>query len=430
MKGIRIGRRKLPLIPLVPIALFSGSVIAQESTLKTLILTQNSTGRRSTIMLYDYNAGNPLQIWTAKTAGIVGGLAFCDLESDGNPEVVVSTYPGRDQYAMYGTWSFLVYRNVSGTYELIFNKTAQSWNNLPDYVRAHIIDYYDNGTYFLIGVLGTRLVLVRYEHGKVTMQETLPYGVSPYGLDVGDVNNDGKPDIVCSALWDHTSRLNIIENHGGGQYTSRLGVGFLPYPNDGIVIGDVDGDGLNEITVVGTSRNGEALQVHKNIGGEYKAIWSHNISCYGSIQSVDIGDVDGDGLNEIATAAKLCEEPPPGKLSIWKYNKSSGSFFLLWEDNGRWGANIKDMLCLRIVPLEEEDEPKVVGMDRGWLYVVDRRESGYETRIVNLFWYIGTVVSQGLDVWSVAVPVDELGAEFFLVMSIAGAKMLRRETNE
>ena len=88
------------------------------------------------------------------------------------------------------------------------------------------------------------------------------------------------------------------------------------------------------------------------------------------------------------------------------------------------------MLCLRIVPLEEEDEPKVVGMDRGWLYVVDRRESGYETRIVNLFWYIGTVVSQGLDVWSVAVPVDELGAEFFLVMSIAGAKMLRRETNE
>jgi hypothetical protein len=65
----------------------------------------------------------------------------------------------------------------------------------------------------------------------------------PYALAIGDLDRDGRPDIVVGHL---AARSTIYFNDGSGQYTA---VGFGDGRGDtyGLAIGDLDGDGWPDI---------------------------------------------------------------------------------------------------------------------------------------------------------------------------------------
>jgi hypothetical protein len=91
-------------------------------------------------------------------------------------------------------------------------------------------------------------------HSPVIMKE----GQSPHthGLDAGDVNGDGKLDLVSVNSNDHD--VSVALNDGKGGFTraaSPFAVGRSPYPG---ALGDVNGDG--HLDIVSTSSARQASQ--------------------------------------------------------------------------------------------------------------------------------------------------------------------------
>jgi len=390
------------------------SISGQEgdgTTTGALILLSSSTGNEARIHLYEYVSGQLRSRWVSRTTGGMGtGAWLLDLNADGSPEIVAgvwNTY-GSDAETTAAS-SLLIYQNTSGYYDLVLNHTETQRASFT-MSRAVMMDYYGNGTNLLVWILNRSLVLVGYESGKPVVKAHLaPAG--EWGFDVGDVNGDGRSDIVCADPAWHR-RLLVYENQGQGVYTESLvegvdqwGKQHMPYPLDEIRVGDVDGDGVNEIILGGCCAGSPTLSVWGYENLTYREIWSY---LGGTIQSLDLGDVDGDGMNEIVTAAEFGTGQAEQRhgISIWKYNFSDRSFYRTWEDlNTRIpeGLSLCQMQNIRVSPIDSGQPPAIVGVtwslgtkDTGrgrYLYVIRKGVNGYVATSIRVAG--GTVI----DVW-------------------------------
>lgn len=118
-------------------------------------------------------------------------------------------------------------------------------------------------------------------------------GSHPYGLAIGDLDADGKPDLAVGSqtnnlvsVFRSTSSGNNITFDPKIDYPS----GQLPHP---LVLGDLDGDGKPEITVL--DYHG-AASVHKNTSSPGTIAFNAKQSYSGGDDwGLALGDVDGDG---------------------------------------------------------------------------------------------------------------------------------------
>jgi hypothetical protein len=130
-----------------------------------------------------------------------------------------------------------------------------------------------------------------------------PCGNSPFGIAIGDVNRDGKPDLAIvnspASTSDRTGTngLTVMLGDGSGKFTRANGSPFEAgaIPNR-VAIGDVDGDGINDIVVSDNSSDRITLYRMTKNGTVGTA---SRITVGNHPKGITIADLNGDGKGEI-----------------------------------------------------------------------------------------------------------------------------------
>lgn len=239
---------------------------APSSPYKMVILrNNNNAGATSSFTLYGYNTGSSSTPSSAATSSLCVG----DFNSDGLPDIGVVTQNG---YASAGVLS--VFKNTSTGQGVInfASPLALSTGVFPLDVQCGDMD--GDGKLDLVTTqsLANSVSVFRntYTSGSslaFASESVLTSSIaSPAGTAIGDLDGDGKVDIVAAAFTSSGS-VTILRNNSTPGTLSFTSVGSLitnSYPA-GVTIADLDLDGYPEIVTGNTGNDaGNTISIFRN----------------------------------------------------------------------------------------------------------------------------------------------------------------------
>ena len=152
------------------------------------------------------------------------------------------------------------------------------------------------------------------------VNQFLPYGYYA-SVAVDDFNGDGKQDLVTTNFGDHT--ISLLINNGVNDQISftgpiNYGAGFEPY---GVAIGDLNDDGKPDIAVTNQRSQNVAVFINNTLpGGAVQFQTAAFFPVQNSPRGLTIGDVDGDGKPDVVAVNQ------GGSVSILRNTSFAGSF--------------------------------------------------------------------------------------------------------
>ena len=141
-----------------------------------------------------------------------------------------------------------------------------------------------------------------------------PSGYSPQSVAVGDVNGDGKPDLLvvnmCASEIDCTDgSVGVFLGNGDGTFRATMSYGSGGNQALSVAVADVNGDGKADLLVANqcatatsggcTSTNGSVGVLLGNGDGTFQPAVTYNS---GAAHSVVVADVNGDGKPDLIVA--------------------------------------------------------------------------------------------------------------------------------
>ena len=230
-------------------------------------------------------------------------VSIGDIDGDGKPDLVVTTV---------NSHFVSVLRNTGSAGIISFAASLNFTTGFNPY-SVIIRDLDGDGKPDLaVAVNGTdKLAIFRNlsTPGTISFGVRIDYtaGDGPFWIAVGDLDGDGKPDIVVPN--NQTTNLSVYRN------TSTAGViSFDPkvdfftgtYPQH-ISIGDLDGDGKPELALAGNDAFASIVSIYKNtcsVGNISFAPKVDYITAFGDYD-IKLGDVDADGKPDLILSCRV-----------------------------------------------------------------------------------------------------------------------------
>lgn len=131
-----------------------------------------------------------------------------------------------------------------------------------------------------------------------------PAGPSPFAIALGDLDHDGRPDLIVANYSGHISDpggdgLTFLLNQGGGRF--RLGPKIpTGRASEDAAAGDIDGDGFAD--AVTANAGSEDLTIAYGGPGGLSPSRVVTVPAGGKCQRVMLADLDGDGKADVVTA--------------------------------------------------------------------------------------------------------------------------------
>jgi len=138
----------------------------------------------------------------------------------------------------------------------------------------------------------------------------LSTGLEPYGVAIGDLEDNGTPDIVTPNHGEGI--VSVFRNLGGGAFAPRVDYPAGPSPNT-VAVGDITGDGHPDLLVA--HDHGESITILQNDG----------LGGFGLPESIVVGsnpialalaDLDDDGCTDILVLCSHDNDAAPGHVEV------------------------------------------------------------------------------------------------------------------
>jgi eukaryotic-like serine/threonine-protein kinase len=257
------------------------------------IVTANYTSQTISVLLG--NGNGTFQAARNYAAGVGPGpsaVAVADLNGDGKPDVVTggSLLPGN------GDGTFKAAQNTNGGFGPVVVGDFNGDKKL-DLATVEFGGDWDTTSVHVLLNNGKKSVGF-YDGGSYSVPEYYGY---PSSMTVGDLNHDGKADLLVTGdAGDGYGYVSVLLDNGKGNYPlfqAAQSYYFGAYPSSAAV-GDVNGDGKPD--VVTANSDGTARVWQGNGDGTLGAARGWAVGP--SPSAVALADVNGDGKPDVVTA--------------------------------------------------------------------------------------------------------------------------------
>jgi len=270
-----------------------------------------------------YNSGEPSMLIKSLNRPIE--LKARDLDGDGQDELISSEFG-----FMQGGMSVWKKKGASWTKKVLNPQTGAT--------HVDVRDFNGDGRLDIVALFaqGDERIMLYTNKGNLDFEETrllrFPsiYGTSSF--DMGDVDNDGDLDIVCTA-GDNADFSTILKPyHGVYVYTNQGNMAFNQqafYPQNGatkVMLADLDSDGDQDMLSIAlfpdvAKRPAEGLIYFKNAGNSFNQM-TIPVNHLGRWSVMDIADIEGDGdLDVVLGSHAVAKFPAGGFDPAWKTAK-------------------------------------------------------------------------------------------------------------
>jgi len=268
-------------------------------------------------------AGNDFGAEVAALAWLVG-----DVDGDGQDEVVQLWANGIQLGMTVFEWAAGAMSVQWTSADTGAGMAALSWQigDVDGDGQDEVIQLWSSGSY--LGM--TVFEWTGSEMSSLWSTDNVGQGYGAVGWLVGDVNGDGQDEVVQVSLDTsaHIAYQMVVYNWFNGAMStlwSNPVLGGSPLPTIGWLIGDVDGDGQDEIVQTFTDDQFLGMIVYGWWDGGMRGQWyvSNVGQGYGALAWL-VGDVDGDGQDEV--------------IQPWANGQSLGMIVYRWNPATQWST--------------------------------------------------------------------------------------------